>query len=69
LEQANVVNSLHNLMTFPRLRGGVESGDIQLHGAYFGVATGKLWVRDDKTGNFAQAAADDHTRMFAAPRF
>jgi len=69
LEQANVVNSLNNLMTFPRLRDGVERGTIQLHGAYFGVATGKLWVRDDATGAFTQAAADDHTRMFATPRF
>lgn len=69
LEQANVVNSLRNLLTFPRLRDGVERGDIQLHGAYFGVATGKLWVRDAETGSFVQAAADDHTRLFATPRF
>lgn len=69
LEQANVVNSLNNLMTFPRLRERVERGETSLHGAYFGVAAGKLWVRDDASGGFTQAAADDYTRMFATPRF
>ena len=40
LEQANVVNSLDNLMTFPRLRKLIERGEVTIHGAYFGVATG-----------------------------
>ena len=30
--------SLENLMTFPFVRSRVESGEMQLHGAYFGVA-------------------------------
>jgi carbonic anhydrase len=30
----------------------VERGDLTLHGAYFGVATGKLAVRDPATGTF-----------------
>ena len=46
LEQANVVNSLDNLMTFPRLRKLIETERIAIHGAYFGVATGRLSVRD-----------------------
>jgi carbonic anhydrase len=69
LEQANVVNSLENLMTFPRLRERVEGGELFLHGAYFGVATGKLSVRDEVTGQFMQAAAEDHSHLFATPRF
>ena len=69
LEQANVVNSLANLMSFPRLRSLVERGDVALHGAYFGVAGGKLFVRDAATGEFRQAAAADHARLFASPRF
>lgn len=69
LEQANVVNSLDNLMTFPRLRQCVESGEITLHGAFFGVATGRLSVLDAKTGEFNQVASEDHARLFAAPRF
>src|SRR5471032_544977 len=42
LEQANIVNSLDNLMTFPRLRKRNERGQVTLHGAYFGVASGDL---------------------------
>ena len=69
LEQANVVNSLENLMTFPRLRKLIERGQVVIHGAYFGVATGQLSVRNHTTGQFAQVAADDYTRLFAQPRF
>jgi carbonic anhydrase len=69
LEQANVVNSLENLMTFPRLRELVERGQLVVHGAYFGVATGRLSVRDHATGKFVQVAVDDYTRLFAQPRF
>jgi carbonic anhydrase len=69
LEQANVALSLANLMTFPRLRAMVEHGDIKLHGAYFGVATGQLSVRDPATGTFIQVAAEEHARLFAQPRF
>ncbi|MBI2714131.1 MAG: carbonic anhydrase [Rhizobiales bacterium] len=52
LEQANIVNSLDNLMTFPRLRKLIERGSVVLHGAYFGVATGELSVLDRTTGQF-----------------
>jgi carbonic anhydrase len=69
LEQANVALSLENLMTFPRLRERVERGELMLHGAYFGVATGKLSVRDRATGQFVQVATEDHARLFATPRF
>jgi len=69
LEQANVVNSLENLMTFPRLREQIERGEVAVHGAYFGVATGQLSVRDEKSGEFRPVAADEHARLFATPRF
>ena len=52
LEQANIVNSLDNLMTFPRLRKLIERGSVTLHGAYFGVATGDLSVLDKTSGKF-----------------
>ena len=52
LEQANVVNSLDNLMTFPRLAKLIESGKIATHGAYFGVASGDLSVLDKASGRF-----------------
>ena len=52
LEWAVVEYSLANLMTFPAVRERVEAGLLQLHGAYFGVATGVLFVRDAQTGEF-----------------
>ena len=69
LEQANVVNSIDNLMTFPRLRVVIERRQVLVHGAYFGVATGQLSVRDPATEKFVPVAADDHARMFEQPRF
>lgn len=69
LEQANIVNGLENLMTFPRLRKLIEREQVVVHGAYFGVATGHLSVRDPVTGQFMQVATDDYARMFARPRF
>ena len=69
LEQANVVNSLDNLLTFPRLRKLIEMGRIATHGAYFGVATGRLSVRDPASGEFKPIAAEDYARLFAQPRF
>src|SRR3954467_14677892 len=44
LEQTSVLNSLDNLMTFPRVRALVGRGKLSLHGAYFGVAEGELSV-------------------------
>src|SRR3954464_15230613 len=67
LEHANIANSLDNLLTFPRLCKLVEMGQITTHGAYFGVATGKLSVRDPATGKFVPIAAKDYTRLFATP--
>jgi len=58
LEQANIANSLDNLMTFPRLRKLIERGTVAIHGAYFGVATGELWIRDEASGAFVPAARD-----------
>jgi carbonic anhydrase len=65
LEQANIANSLDNLLTFPRLRKRVERGEVALHGAYFGVATGQLSVRDNATGEFAPVAVSDPAQLLA----
>jgi carbonic anhydrase len=55
LEFAAIENSLRNLMTFPCVRILVERGRLQLHGAYFGVATGVLMIRNPETGRFEPA--------------
>ena len=52
LEFASVELSLKNLMTFPFVKSAVEEGVLKLHGAYFGVASGRLLVRNDATGVF-----------------
>ena len=52
MEKASIVNSLDNLMTFPRLRKLIERGSVTTHGAYFGVATGQLSVLDRSSGEF-----------------
>jgi carbonic anhydrase len=57
MEKASVINTLENLMTFPRLRKLVERGSVTLHGAYFGVALGELSVLDKATGEFRPIAA------------
>jgi carbonic anhydrase len=57
LEFASVELSLRNLMTFPWIKDAVGRGDLELHGAYFGVATGRLMLRNPATGEF-EAVAD-----------
>ena len=69
LEQASVIQTLDNLMTFPCVRILVERGKLALHGAYFGVATGQLSVWDASSRKFGPVAADEHARVFAQPRF
>jgi len=45
-------------MTFPCIRILVERGKLQLHGAYFGIAAGRLLVRDPATGRFDPVTDD-----------
>lgn len=44
-----------NLMTFPFVQKAVESGQMQTHGAYFGVAEGSLFVLDKAAKEFRNA--------------
>jgi carbonic anhydrase len=55
IEKAAVFRSLENLMTFPFVRKAVENGQMQLHGAYFGVAEGTLFVLDQAAKEFKRA--------------
>jgi carbonic anhydrase len=52
IEKAAVFRSLENLMTFPFVRTAIERGELQLHGAYFGVAEGSLFVLDQTAKEF-----------------
>jgi carbonic anhydrase len=52
IEKAAVFRSLENLMTFPFVRTLVERGEMNLHGAYFGVAEGSLFVLDPVAKEF-----------------
>jgi len=52
IEKAAVFRSLENLMTFPFVRTAVEHGELELHGAYFGVKLGTLFVLDKATKEF-----------------
>jgi len=69
LEHASVVKTLDNLMTFPCVSILAERGKLQLHAAYFGVATGTLSVLDRESGQFVRVAAEEHAEIFNAPRF
>jgi carbonic anhydrase len=42
-------------MTFPFVQKAVESGQMQTHGAYFGVAEGSLFVLDKAAKEFRNA--------------
>jgi carbonic anhydrase len=62
LEQASVVTTLANLMTFPWIRARVEARELQLSGAYFDVATGQLWACDRHSGTFVPLVDGDVMR-------
>jgi carbonic anhydrase len=52
IEKAAIFRSLENLTTFPFVRTLVEKGELNLHGAYFGVAEGSLFVLDQAAKEF-----------------
>jgi carbonic anhydrase len=58
IEKAAVFRSLENLRTFPFVRSRVEQDDLQLHGAYFGVAEGSLFVLDKQSKQFKLANSE-----------
>jgi carbonic anhydrase len=69
LEQAAMIKTLDNLMTFPCVRILVERGKLQLHAAYFGVATGGLSILDHGSGMFQPVAQAEHANALQVPRF
>lgn len=66
LEFASIDLSLKNLMTFPWVRTLVGQGRLTLHGAYFGIATGHLLVRNPATGRFEPVIEGPPRTVFRA---
>jgi carbonic anhydrase len=64
LEQTAAVKTLDNLMTFPYVRRRVEAKELQLHAAYFGVATGDLSVYDPASKRFERVTGAKAVRGF-----
>jgi carbonic anhydrase len=52
LERISIRHSITNLRTFPYIRALEEEGRLELHGAWFDISTGELWVMDADTGDF-----------------
>jgi len=58
LEQASIVATLGNLLTFPWIKSRVDAGKLELLGAYFDVATGNLAIYDPAPRAFAPIHSD-----------
>ena len=52
LERISIRNSLNNLRSFPEIKAREEEGKLNLHGAWFDISTGELWVMDPNTKDF-----------------
>ena len=52
LERVSIRNSIANLRGFPFVKAQEIAGKVKLHGAWFDISTGELWVMDSKTGDF-----------------
>ena len=52
LERVSIRNSIDNLRSFPNIKAQEEAGNLHLHGAWFDISTGELWVMDAETRDF-----------------
>jgi carbonic anhydrase len=64
LEQAVIINSLNNLMTFPWISERVHSGHITLYGWHFDMLQGKMLGLDHTTGLFSDISQKTLTMAF-----
>lgn len=65
----SVRTSIANLRTFPCIRSLEEKGRLSLHGAYFGVADGRLLALNQEHDRFEPVAEESWRMAFAKPRF
>ena len=58
LERLSVKASIENLLTFPCVSILHDRGDLAIHGAWFDISTGELWILDKTNGEFRSVSAD-----------
>ena len=58
LERISIRFSINNLRTFPCVNILEGKGRLTLHGAWFDISTGELWVMDQATGDFLRPEID-----------
>ena len=58
LERISIRYSLANLRTFPCVSILEGKGRLSLHGAWFDISTGELWVMNKDTGDFERPELD-----------
>jgi len=52
LERISIRNSIRNLRTFPYVAELEAAGKLAVHGAWFDISTGELWIMDSDSGDF-----------------
>lgn len=55
-ERVSIRNSVRNLHTFPYVKNAVDAGTLTVHGAWFDIKTGELWVMDTQSSEFERPA-------------
>ncbi|WP_173935181.1 carbonic anhydrase [Chelativorans sp. Marseille-P2723] len=58
LERISIRYQIENLRTFPCVQILESKGKLTLHGAWFDISAGELWVMDPKTGDFERPELD-----------
>ncbi len=59
LERISIRYSLNNLRSFPCVEILEKKGRLSLHGAWFDISTGELWVMDGETGDFVRPEMEE----------
>ncbi len=53
-ERISIRHSIQNLRSFPYIANLEQNKKIALHGAWFDIKTGELWIMDQKSGEFSR---------------
>ena len=54
MERVSIRNSIMNLRTFPCVKLLEDKGKLQVHGAWFDISNGELWVMDKDSQDFTR---------------